>query len=100
MDMVTGVEGVHCRGLLQHRLTGLWSTKAKVDGIMLKAARHWGSSSSVINNTLGKSGRNPLCVGLPSAWSSVEVTAVFRVSWGSLNRDSKRYEGMNEIEWP
>jgi len=36
---------------------GLWPTQAKVESIVLKAAWYWGSESSVINDTLGKSGR-------------------------------------------
>jgi hypothetical protein len=35
------------RYTVTHWLTGLWSTQAKVVGIMLKAAWHWGSDSSV-----------------------------------------------------
>jgi hypothetical protein len=42
-------------------LVGLWSTQAKVEGIVLKAAWHWGSDSSVVD-TLGEQ---------PSAWGSV-----------------------------
>jgi len=41
-------------------LTGLWSTQAKVEGIILKAAWHWGSDSSVENNPLGEPGRTPM----------------------------------------
>ena len=35
-------------------LMGLWSTQAKVEGIVLKAAWHWGSGSSVVNDPLGE----------------------------------------------
>jgi hypothetical protein len=35
-------------------LTGLWSTQAKVEGIVLKAALHWGRDCSVVNDLLGK----------------------------------------------
>jgi len=51
---------------------GLWSTQAKVEGIMLKAAWHWGRDCSVINNSLGEPGRTPLYVGLPFMWGSVD----------------------------
>ena len=34
------------------RLTGLWSTQAKVEGIVLKAPWHWGSDSSAVNDPL------------------------------------------------
>jgi len=54
------------------RLTGLWSTQAKVEGIMLKAAWHWGNDGSVVNGPLVKPCRTPLYVGLPSAWGSVD----------------------------
>jgi hypothetical protein len=39
-------------------LTRLWSTQAKVDGIVLKAAWHWGNESSVVNDPLGE----PHCI--------------------------------------
>jgi hypothetical protein len=47
--------------------TGPWSTQAKVEGTVLRAAWHWGRDSSVINNPLGEPGRILLyvCVGLP-----------------------------------
>ena len=45
-------------------LTGLWSTQAKVEGIVLQAAWHWGSDCSVINDSLGEPGCTPLYVGL------------------------------------
>jgi len=32
---------------------GLWSTQAKVESIVLKAAWHWGSDSRVVNGTQG-----------------------------------------------
>jgi len=53
-------------------LTGPWSTQAKVEGIVLKAAWHWGSDRSVVNDPLGEPGRAPLYVGLPSVWGSMD----------------------------
>jgi len=53
-------------------LTGLWSIPAKVEGIVLRAAWHWGRDCSVLNNPLGESGYTPLYVGLPSMWGSVD----------------------------
>jgi len=53
-------------------LMGLWSTQAKMEGIVLKAAWHWGRDSSIVNDPLGEPGRTPLYVGLPSAWGSVD----------------------------
>jgi hypothetical protein len=40
-----------------HWLTGLWSNQAKVEGIVQRAAWHWGSESSVINDPLGEPDR-------------------------------------------
>jgi hypothetical protein len=59
------------------RLTGLWSTQAKVEGIVVKAAWHWGNDSTVVNAPLGEIGRTPLYVGLPPAWGSMEGDYVF-----------------------
>jgi len=58
-------------------LTGLWSTQAKVEGIVPRAAWHWGRDSSVVNDPLEELGRTPLCVGLPSSWGSVEDDFMF-----------------------
>ena len=60
-----------------HWLTGLWSTQAKVEGIMLNAAWPWGSDSSVINDFLGDPGCTPLYIGLPSTWGSVDSDHTF-----------------------
>jgi len=56
---------------------GIWSTQTKVEGIVLKAAWHWGRDCSVINDFLGEPGRTPLYVGLPSALGSVEGDIMF-----------------------
>jgi len=58
-------------------LTGLWSAQAKVWGIVLKAAVHWGSDSSVVNNPFGEPGHTPLYVGLASMWASMDGDCVF-----------------------
>jgi hypothetical protein len=50
-------------------LTGLWSTQAKVEGIVHGTGV---VNSSVVNNPLGEPGRTPLFVGLPSVWDSVD----------------------------
>jgi len=70
-------------------LTGLWSTQAKVESIVLKAAWHWGSDS-VVNDPPGEPGRTPLYEGLPSAWGSVEGDRMFSpFSWeGFFSGDS------------
>jgi hypothetical protein len=73
---------------------GLWSTQAKVEGIMLKAAWHWCSDSSVVKNPLGEPGRTPLYVGLPSARGSVDSDRMFSpFSWkGSLTGNCDVYK--------
>ena len=61
-------------------LTGLWSTQAKVEGIVPTAAWHWVHwvrYSSVVNDPLGESGPTPLYAGLPSAWGSVDGDLMF-----------------------
>ena len=58
-------------------LTGLWSTQAKVEGIVLKAAWRWGSNINVFNEPLVEPGLTPLFVGLPSAWCSLEGDHMF-----------------------
>jgi len=75
-------------------LTGLWSTQAKVEGIVLKAAWRWSSDSNAVNNPLGESGRTPLFVGYPSACGSVDGDYMFSphfVGW-LLSGDSGRYK--------
>jgi hypothetical protein len=67
------VEGCLCT----HWLTELWSTPAKVEGIVLKAAWHWGSDSSVINEPLVEQGRTPFYVDILSTWGSVDVQLLF-----------------------
>jgi hypothetical protein len=75
-----------------HWLMGLWSTKAKVEGIMLKAAWHWGSDSSVVNDPLGEPGCSPLYVGLLSTWDSMDGDLMFFpiLDEGSFLGDSSR----------
>jgi len=72
-EAVTGVEGISYWGCYDtHCLTGLWSTQAKVEGVVPRAARHWGRDSSVINDSLEEPGHTPLYVGLPSMWGSMD----------------------------
>jgi len=58
-------------------MLGLWSTQAKVVGIVLKATWHWGRDSSVENDSLGEPGSIPLYVGLLSTWGSVDGDQIF-----------------------
>jgi len=77
-----------------HWQTGLWSTQAKVEGIVLKAAWHWGRDCSVANDPLGEPGRTPLYVSLLSMWGSVDGDQVFSplLVGGLLIGDSDRYK--------
>jgi hypothetical protein len=75
-------------------LTWLWSTQAKVEGIVLKAAWHWGRDNSVVNDPPGEPGRTPFYVGLPSAWGSVDDDLMFLLYvyvGGLLYGDSGRH---------
>jgi len=53
-------------------LTGLWSTQAKVEGIVMKAAWHGSSDSNVVNYPLGEPDCTQVYVGLSSAWGSAD----------------------------
>jgi len=60
-----------------------------VEGIMLKAAQHWGSDSSVVNDPLGGTSPHPIvrrpsfCVGLCEWWPYVFPTFRGRAPfWG------------------
>jgi hypothetical protein len=44
---------------------GHWSPQAKVRGIMPRAAWHWGSDSSIVNDPTGAPGSTPLYLCLP-----------------------------------
>ena len=75
-------------------LTGLWSTLAKVEGIVLKAAWHWGRDCIVLNDPLVEPGRTPLYVGFPSTWNSGDGGQMFSPFFvgGLLTGDSDRYK--------
>ena len=74
-------------------LMGLWSTQAKVEGIVARAAWHCGRDSSVVNDPLGEPGHTPLYVGLPSSWRSVDGDLIFFTHFvgGLLYGDSGRH---------
>jgi hypothetical protein len=79
-EVVTGEEEHHDEGYFDTRwLKGFWSTQAKVEGIVLKAAWRWGSDCSVVNNPLGEPGCTPLYVRLPSTWGSMDCDQMFSV---------------------
>ena len=75
-------------------LTGLWSTLAKVEGIVPKAAWHWGRYCIVLNDPLGEPGRTLLYVGFPSTWDSMDGDQMFSPFFigGLLIRDFARYK--------
>ena len=79
-------------------LSGLWSTQAKVEGIMPKDAWYWGRDCSVLNDPIGEPGRAPFYVGPPSAWGSVGCDLIFSCMYvgGRLFGDSGRHACMNE----
>jgi hypothetical protein len=60
-EVVTGAERMTYRVLWDtFWLKGFWSTQAKVEDIVLKAAWHWVSDSSVVKD--GANGRGERCV--------------------------------------
>lgn len=74
--------GSRCGGesCIGYYLDDLWlrrHTLAYREGMVLKAAWNWGSNSSVVNDPLEEAGHIPLCVGLPTAWGSVEGDIMF-----------------------
>jgi hypothetical protein len=75
-----------------HCLTVLWSTQAKLEVIVLQAAWHWDSDSSIINNPLGEPDHTALYVGLLSVWGSMDSDHIFPpISCeSSLTRDPER----------
>jgi len=58
-------------------LTGLWSTPARREDIVLEVVWHWGSDSSVVNDPLGEAVCTPLHADLPSVWGSVDIGCMF-----------------------
>ena len=73
---------------------GLWSTQAKVEGIVPKAAGHWGRDCSVLKDPPGKPSLTPLYIGLPSRWGSVDGDQMFSPFFvgGLLIEDPERYK--------
>jgi len=59
--------------------------------------KYWCSDSSVINLPVGEPGRTPLCVGLPSAWDSMDSDRIFSpISWEDSTGDSNKYKLKNK----
>jgi hypothetical protein len=83
-------------------LTGLWSTQDKVEGIVLKAAWHWCSNSSVVNDPLGELGRTQRMKtfhprGAPWKWLYVSPLFHGWASWLGTLRDIN--EWINHRLW-
>jgi hypothetical protein len=60
-----------------------------VEGILLKAAWHWDTDSSVVNDPLGEPDCTPLYVGLLSTWGYVDNDYMFSlhfVGWLLFDR--------------
>jgi hypothetical protein len=71
---------------------GLWSTQAKVVGIVPKVAWHWGRDSNVVNDPFGKPGCTPLYVGLRLCRAPCMVTlCISPYAGGLLFGDSGRH---------
>jgi hypothetical protein len=63
--------------------TGLWSTEAKVWGIVPKAVWHWGGDSSVENELFGAPDSTPTYVCLQPIWGSAGGDCLIpRFLWG------------------
>jgi hypothetical protein len=85
------VEGTSVEGYCDTRwLTGLWSAQAKMQGIVLKAARHWGSNISVVNDPLVEPGRTTFYVGLQSTRGSVDGNHIF-IFFSSFKGDLRNW---------
>jgi len=56
---------------------GLWSTQAKVEFNVPRAAWLSGRNSSVVKEPLGEPGCTPLYVDLPSLWGSEDSDLMF-----------------------
>ena len=69
------------------------SSQGTVQGIVLKAARHWGSNLSVVNDPLGEPGRTTFYVGLQSTWGDHIFSPCFK---GDLRKWGLRETRMNE----
>jgi len=65
-----------------------------VEGIVLKAAWHWGRDCSVLNDPLGEPVCAPLYEGLLSTWSSTDCDLIFFPFFvgGLLIGDPDRYK--------
>jgi hypothetical protein len=59
------------------RETGLWSTEAKVWGMVPKAAWHWGGDGSVANDFFGAPGSTRRYVCLSPEWEALRVVTYY-----------------------
>ena len=76
--VLTGVEEYSDKGYYDtHWQTGLWSTQAKVEGIVLKAAWQWGSDCSVISDPHVGNQAAPHCMAFHPRGVQWMVTVCF-----------------------
>jgi hypothetical protein len=74
-------------GKVLGRQTGLWSTEAKVRGIVPRAAWHWSGDSSVPNDPFGAQGSTPSYVCPSPAWGcALKPTVLFVGGNGNSER--------------
>jgi hypothetical protein len=84
-------------------LMGLWSTQAKVEGVVLKAAWHWGRDCSVVNGS--PSGTRPypnVCrpsihMGLHRRWPNIFPVFCGRAPYWGLSTDINEWK--NHCLW-
>jgi hypothetical protein len=97
-EVVTVVEAILCWGLPLHTLAN-GALVYPSQGGRYRAAWHWGSDCSVVNDPLGEQGRTPLSVGLLSTWGSVGggLISFPILEEDSFFGDSSRHQW---IKWP
>ena len=77
-EVITSVVGYPDGGYYNTRwLTGLWSTKARVENIELKDAWHWGRDSNVVNDLLEEPVRTHCMLALCLLGVSVDGDLIF-----------------------
>jgi hypothetical protein len=83
------------------RQTGLWSTEAKVWGIVPKAAWHWGGDSSVVNDPFGAHSvvcMPSTCMGL-CWWSPFNSPILLGLIWTTRNLQKKMVKALAEFKF-
>jgi hypothetical protein len=90
-------------GNILGRRKGLWSTEAKMWGIVPKAAWHWGGDSSVTKGPFGAPGNTPSYVCLPHSWGSVggdfNSPVLVGLIWTTRNRQEKLAKALSQFKF-